>query len=194
MWHDSLLLRHFQRSGNTSDFIAGVNWGEVPLFSSSGETLSCWNQATWDAWYTQMLYVLVEPASHYRPQKQGDIGRQYFCGIRVQSGKQQEKASEVRDCFLRPNLPSSPSSSSFISSSMLPTMGMLDCLHSVKTQIIFVQWQPEKWKVLAIYLNPWHKEHSQTFFRQQSHCFSACLFSDFSSLIFSTLSQLNTNI
>ena len=154
MWHDCLMLRHFQRSGNTSNFTAGVNWGEASLFSSSGEMLSCWNQATWNARYTQMLYVLVESASHYRPQKQGDVGS-ISTRWEFSQEKQQEKGSEVRDCSLRLSLPSS--SSSFISSSILPATGMLDCMHSVKTQIIFVQQQPEKWKVLAIYLNPWHK-------------------------------------
>lgn len=160
MQHDSLLLRHFQRSGNTSNFIAWVNWGEASLFSSSGETLSCWNPATWDAWCTQMLYVLVEPGSPYRPQKHSGVGS-ISAGWDFSQEKQQEKGSEVRDCSLSLNFPCSSSSlsfsSSFISSSIL---GMLDCPHSVKTQIIFVQWQSEKLNVLAIYLNPWYQEHS----------------------------------
>lgn len=119
-------------------------------------------------------------ASCYRPQKQDDIGS-VSVGQEVSQEKQQEKGSEVRDCSLCLSLPSSSSSLSLLSSPpplCQPCIGWASCKLSNLDHIYF-QWHPEKLKVLAIYLNLWHKEHSQTFFRQWSYFFPAELFSDF---------------
>lgn len=144
---------------------------------------------------THKWSALGKSVTCYRPQKQ-DVSS---TSMRLEFSwvKQQKKNSEIRDCSLCLNphlllpLPSPHPLSSSPPFSQ-PWIYWTACAMSTpKLYLSMTTWEMEGFSHLPKSLT----QRTQTdFLRQQSHCFSAGLFTHFSFFIFRTSSQLKTNI